>query len=56
MAQIKAQVTKIIETNKALAAENLALKKETEELIKAIYTGKVTEYKEKCDERSDKEV
>ena len=56
MAQIKAQVTKIIDTNKALAAENLALKKETEELLKAIYTGKVAEYKEKCDESNHQEV
>ena len=56
MAQIKEQVTKIIETNKALATENLALKKETEELLKAIYTGKVAEYKEKCDECSNKKI
>lgn len=50
VAQIKAQCTKIIDTNKACVAENLALKKELEELLKAIYTGKVTEYKEKVDE------
>lgn len=56
VAKIKAQVTKIIDTNKALAAENLALKKETEELLKAIYTGKVAEYKEKQDECNHKEV
>lgn len=50
VAQIKAQCAKIIDTNKACVAENVALKKELEELLKAIYTGKVTEYKEKVDE------
>lgn len=54
--QIKEQVVKIVDTNKALVSENLALKKETEELLKAIYTGKVAEYKEKCDECNNKEV
>lgn len=56
VAQIKAQVAKIVDTNKALVSENLALKKETEELLKAIYTGKVAEYKEKQDECNNKEV
>lgn len=56
--QIKAQCKKIIDTNAACVAENVALKKEMEELLKAIYTGKVTEYKEKVDEaiRHYKEV
>ena len=58
VAQIKAQCAKIIDTNKACVAENLALKKELEELLNAIYTGRVKEYKEKLDEiiKRDKEV
>lgn len=56
VAQIKEQVTKIVDTNKALASENLALKRETEELLRAIYTGKVAEYKEKQDVCNHKEV
>ena len=50
IAQIRDMTHKIVETNKSLVAENLALKQELEELLKAIYTGKVTEYKEKVDE------
>lgn len=58
MAQIRDMTHKIVEANKSLVAENLALKKEMEELLKAIYTGKVAEYKEKVDEviNNNKEV